>query len=281
VTAPVAALVERFTGRKVTQVRALSGGCVGQVYLAEFSNGGRVVAKIGPGLETEGWMLTRLASTSHLPVPHVVHCDDSLLLMDYVAGGDPLDAPSQRHAAELLADLHSNTWHAFGLDRDTTIGGLRQVNTPSLKWLDFFRDQRLLAMADQAAASGHLPATLRGRVDTLAGKLDRWIEEPAQPALLHGDSWTGNILVHDGRVAAFIDPAIYYGHPEIELAFGTMFGTFDEAFFARYEELNPISPGFWQERRELYLLYPLLVHVTLFGGTYLSGVERTLDHFLG
>ncbi len=276
-----ASSIERITGRTVVGTKPLAGGCVGQVLLVELGNGGRVVAKLGPGLEPEGWMLRALASRSRLPVPHVIHGDDDLLLMDYVEGGGVLTAAAQEHAAELLADLHAISWHSFGMERDTLIGGLPQPNIPCLRWLDFFRDQRLLAMADQALKAGRLPAETMRRLETLAARLDRWLEEPAHPALLHGDCWTGNIMVRQDRIAAFLDPALYFGHPEIELAFTTMFGTFEEPFFRRYDEISPLAPGFWEVRRDLYLLYPLLVHVRLFGGSYLSGIERTLDRVLG
>lgn len=279
--AAAAVLVERFTGRKVAGMRALGGGCVGQVLLVSLADGGRVVAKLGPGLAPEAWMLRYLARHSRLPVPHLVHGDDQILLMDYVEAGDSLTPAAEAHAAELLAALHANSWHSFGLDRDTVIGGLPQINTPKARWLDFFRDNRLLAMAEQARLAGMLPAATMARIESLAGRLGRWLEEPAQPALLHGDAWTGNVLVRGDRVAAFIDPAISYGHPEIELAFGTMFGTFNEPFFRRYEEISPLAPGFWEERRELYLLYPLLVHTRLFGGSYLAGIDRIVDRFLG
>jgi fructosamine-3-kinase len=114
------------------------------------------------------------------------------------------------------------------------------------------------------------------RVEALAARLDDYLEEPAHPSLLHGDLWTGNVLAHEDRVSGLIDPAIYWGHPEIELAFSTLFGTFNEIFFNRYHELRPIRPGFFEERRDLYNLYPLLVHVRLFGAGYLGGVERIL-----
>ena len=115
----------------------------------------------------------------------------------------------------------------------------------------------------------------------MAGRLGRWIDEPDQPGLIHGDCWGGNVLCRRGRVAAFIDPAIYYADPDMELAFGTLFATFGPAFFRRYQDIRPLRPGFFEARRDLYNLYPLLVHVRLFGGTYLTGVERVLDRFLG
>ena len=98
-------------------------------------------------------------------------------------------------------------------------------------------------------------------------------------SLIHGDVWTTNVLARNGRVTGFIDPAIYYAHAEIELAFTTLFGTFDEDFLRRYEELRPIAPGFMEVRRDIYNLYPLLVHVRLFGGGYVASVESILHRF--
>ncbi len=134
-------------------------------------------------------------------------------------------------------------------------------------------------MGGQALAAGRLPKRLMGRLEALAGRLERWLEEPEHPSLIHGDVWTGNVLCRRGRVAGFVDPAIYYAHAEIELAFSTLFGTFSGTFFARYGEIRPLRPGFFEERLDLYNLYPLLVHVRLFGGSYAASVERTLKRF--
>jgi len=133
-----------------------------------------------------------------------------------------------------------------------------------------------MEMANAAHAEGSLPATLLSRLELLADRLDDYLIEPPFPSLLHGDLWGGNVLVSGGRVAGFVDPAIYYGHPEIELAFTTMFGTFGRAFFDAYGALRPLEPGFHEIRCALYNLYPTLVHVRLFGAGYLARIERTL-----
>ena len=122
-------------------------------------------------------------------------------------------------------------------------------------------------------------AAFLSRLERFGGQLDRWLAEPDQPALIHGDVWTTNVLARDGRIVAFIDPAIYFADPEIELAFTTLFGTFGEPFFKRYAELRPLRPGFLEERRDIYNLYPLLVHVRLFGGSYVHSVDSTLRRF--
>jgi fructosamine-3-kinase len=202
-----------------------------------------------------------------------------LLLLAYIDAGDAVDARAEAHCADLLAALHAIRGPHFRFLRDTVIGPLDQPNPPAPRWLEFFRDHRLLHRARAALASGRLSPRLMSRIEALAGRLGRWIEEPAHPALIHGDCWSGNVLVKAGRVAGFIDPAIHWAHPEIELAFGTLFGPFGDAFFRRYAELAPLSPGFFEARRDLYNLYPLLLHAQLFGGGYAASVARTLDRF--
>ena len=279
---PAKAELEARTGRRVVRFSGLSGGCVGDVSLAEMDDGSRYVAKVGDagsGLEIEGWMLSHLAEHSDLPVPGVLYADDTLLLMDYVPSGGRVTAQGERHAADLLVSLHGIKGEVFGLERDTLIGGLHQPNPKTATWVDFFRDQRLLFMAGEAERAGRLPSSLMRRIETLAGRLSEWIDEPAHPSLIHGDIWSGNVLGDGDRIAAFIDPALYYADPEIELAFITLFSTFGDAFFRHYDERVGIRPGFFEIRRDLYNLYPLLVHVRLFGGSYVSSVERTLSRF--
>ncbi|MGH6866145.1 MAG: fructosamine kinase family protein [Methyloceanibacter sp.] len=173
--------------------------------------------------------------------------------------------------------LHATPRERFGYDRDTLIGPLAQPNPQSARWVAFFRDHRFMHMARLAHEEGDLPASLLGRIEALATRLDDYLVEPVFPSLLHGDLWTGNVLVRDNRIAGFVDPAIYCGHPEIELAFTTMFGTFGRPFFETYESLLPLEPGFHDLRRDLYNLYPTLVHVRLFGASYLSGIDGTLS----
>lgn len=277
-----AVLIENATGLRPSRLAPLSGGCIGEVWRVAMPDGTTLVAKTANNaangeLSVEGWMLGYLAERAPLPVPEVVHCDDQLLLMTFVEAGDAIDEAAEQDAACLLAALHDVTGSTFGLERDTVIGGLHQPNAPSTSWIEFFRERRLLHMAREARDIGRLPAALMDRIELLADQLPDWIDDSARPALIHGDLWTGNVLVRRGRIAGLVDPAIYYADPEIELAFATLFGTFGSAFFQRYGELRPLRPGFFEWRCDLYNLYPLLVHVRLFGGSYVGEVARILD----
>ena len=271
--------IAALLGPVVVDIAPLGGGCVSAVYEIHLADGRQLVVKAddngADNLAVEATMLSYLAERG-LPTPAVVAVSNRLLVMEYVAGDSLFDAAAEGHAAELLAALHGQTAPAFGFDSDTLIGGLRQPNTPNVHWLDFFAEQRLVYMAGEAARAGRLPATTRARVERLAGRVGEWLVEPARPALIHGDVWTTNVLARAGRITAFLDPAIYYADPEIELAFIGLFGTFGRAFHEAYHSLRPIAPGFFEERRDLYNLYPLLVHVRLFGGSYVGQVERTL-----
>lgn len=276
--------IESALGTKLTSTRPMGGGCVGEVYRVDLSGGSTVAVKVDrtggeAQLQLEGYMLNYLRQKSNLPVPEVYHSSGSLLIMEFIEGSSGFSRAAERHAAELLANLHGISNECYGLERDTLIGGLHQPNPRTKSWMEFFRDQRLTYMAQVAYDAGRLPGGLLGRIMTLAERLDEFIQEPEQPSLIHGDVWGGNVLAGTHEVAAFLDPAIYYAGPEIELAFITLFNTFGDAFFNSYAEIREIREGFFEERRHLYNLYPLLVHVRLFGGGYVSSVDNTLRRF--
>jgi len=274
-------VIAREMGAETTTIHPLSGGCIGEVYRVGLADGRSVVVKVDggakPRLDIEGYMLRYLQSNSSLPVPEVLWSDQALLIMSYITGDSHFSGACQAHAAALLGDLHRVRGPAFGLERDTLIGGLHQPNPWTNSWIDFFRDQRLLHMARAARSEAVMPPKLLSRIEAFAADLDKFLEEPEYPALLHGDVWTTNVLADREKITGFIDPAVYYGHPEIELAFITLFSTFGPPFFEAYEAASGIRPGFFELRRDLYNLYPLLVHARLFGASYLGSVERTIS----
>ena len=261
----------------------MGGGCIGEVYRVDIDDGTTLVAKVeregASHLEREAYMLRYLRERSELPVPEVFHGSERLLLMEFVEGSSRFSEGAERHAAELLAALHGVTTEAYGHERDTLIGSLDQPNPWTESWVEFFRDRRLLYLARVAHEAGRLPTEDFERVQRLAERLDEYLEEPEQPSLVHGDVWSANVLAEEDRITAFLDPAIYHADPEIELAFISLFNSFGDAFFERYGKIRGLRDGFFEERRDLYNLYPLLVHVYFFGGGYLDSVRTTLRRF--
>ena len=275
--------IEAYLGERLQSARPMGGGCIGEVYRVELEDGATLVAKLDwegeSHLEREAYMLRYLRMESDLPVPEVYHGSKTLLLMEFIEGSSRFSAGAERHAAELLGALHGIAADAYGHEQDTLIGSLDQPNPWTEDWVEFFREQRLLYLARVANEANRLPAEELGRVERLAERLERFLEEPDGPSLIHGDVWSANVLAKGDRITAFLDPAIYHADPEIELSFISLFNSFGEPFFERYTEVRGIRDGFFEERRDLYNLYPLLVHVYFFGGGYLDSVRSTLRRF--
>lgn len=292
-------IIAEALGVRVVSVRSLQGGCIGEVYRVELEGpvgeGGAAVAVVkvdsgaDPRLDIEGFMLQYLAEHSAVPVPGVLHSAERLLIMEYVDGDSHFSRGAEEHAADLLATLHRggprDEAKGFGLHRATLIGGLDQPNPWCDAWVTFFAEHRILYMAGEGVREGRVSRGVYKRLTSLVNRLDDFIGEPAHPSLLHGDVWTTNVLADDNRITGFLDPAIYYGHPEIELAFITLFSTFGQRFFDCYDAQCPIAPGFFAGagvgkhtpgRKDIYNIYPLLVHTRLFGSSYLGAIEGTL-----
>lgn len=178
-----------------------------------------------------------------------------------------------------LGTMHQkNASEKYGLDYDNYIGKLPQPNEKHENWIDFFIHQRLEFQL-RLAIKNHLVSTdLVDKYRKFYGLLPILLPVD-QPALLHGDMWSGNVMVgNDGKVC-LIDPAVYFGHREIELAFTQMFGGFGNEFYSAYNSTYPLEPGF-DERVAIYNIYPHMVHVNLFGTSYLNGVESVLNKYL-
>ncbi len=269
----------------IASVTLLAEGHNAYAYRIHTHQSEDLVAKVstdGGDLSLEAWMLTYLADHSNLPVPSVLYAEPSWFLMHYVPASGLLSASGEEEGAELLAALHRVHADQFGLERDTLIGPLHQPNMPCDDWREFFSKHRLIYMAEQAHQEGALSVSTLKKCYELAERIGEYLDENVLPSLIHGDVWGGNVLTCEGRISGFIDPAIYYADPEIELAFITMFQTFSDAFFRRYHDIKPIHDGFWELRRDLYLLYPLLVHVRIYRSAhYHRQVDAILRRMVG
>jgi fructosamine-3-kinase len=166
------------------------------------------------------------------------------------------------------------------LSTDNWIGSLPQANGSMDDWPGFYRTRRLEPQLGRARSAGLIRGNLSKACDALLDRLEDFFPQSGdRPALLHGDLWSGNYLVGPNREPCLVDPAVYYGHPAIDLAMTRLFGGFDTYFYSAYRELRPERPGD-AEREELCRLYPLLVHVNLFGAGYVSSVEGIVRRFV-
>ena len=259
----------------------LSENSVATIDLETLPDGTRQIVKRSGDpfvLEAEETMLEHLRP--HLQVPKVLERTRDRLVMEYIPNDNACNRSCEEAIADALARLHGVTAAGvFGFASDTTIGPFRQRNRPRIRWVDFYREMRVLDFAAKAFDEGKIDNSLLLRIEKLAADFEQFLTEPEHSSLLHGDIWRGNVLTENNRLAAFIDPACYYGHFEMELAFIGMFDTFGEAFYARYNTHRPIREGFFDARAPLYRIFPYLVHIRAFGGGYVSGLERILERF--
>lgn len=281
---PLLPALTQAIGAPIQAARPVGGGCIHHGCQLDTARGPFFLKYNAAGqaanFAAEARGLALLATAGALPVPQVldrgVVPGYAWLLMEYVPTGRPGPAYWSQ-LGEGLARLHGHTQAAFGLDHDNYIGALPQANTPETDWVRFFSQHRIAPMLRQAVEGGYLGQAEVRAWERLQAQLTAiFPSEP--PALLHGDLWGGNLLCHASGQPVLIDPAVYYGHREMELAFMTLFDRQPPAFYAAYEAIRPLAPGF-RDRIDLYNLYPLLVHVNLFGSSYAGSVRQILRPF--
>lgn len=273
-------------GAKVKATQSLSGGCINLTQKVDLDDGRAYVVKWNESKSTAFFELEQrgldlLHSTNTLKVPYCYGVNEvggmPFILLEY-HGGTTRVSDFWEVFGRQLAQLHQVMAEQHGLDYDNTIGAAPQSNRQHDSWIDFFREERLKYQANICKAKGLLSARATKGLEQLYPKLPNLIPE-LPPSLMHGDLWSGNyITTNDGRALA-IDPAVYYGSREMEVAFTQMFGGYDPRFYAAYNEQFPLEEGF-DKRVDLYNLYSLLVHLNLFGGGYAMSVERTIDHYV-
>ncbi len=218
--------------------------------------------------------LNLLESAACLKVPRVILVSENpaFLALEWL----PIERPQKtallaERLGEGLAALHQKTQDTHGLDHDNYIGRLPQSNTPMQNWPEFYRDRRIRFQMESARQKGRLTPERARLLDKLCHKLPQLLPD-VPPSLLHGDLWGGNYSGISGDIPVIYDPAVYYGHREVEIAFTELFGGFAGRFYEAYHAVFPLDKGY-AERKALYQLYPLMVHLNLFGESYGGSVD--------
>jgi fructosamine-3-kinase len=276
-------------GASVRHARRLSGGDINDAFELGLSSGARVFLKTNERgqvsmFPAEARGLDWLRAAGAVRIPQVLAVsggrpgEPCFLVLELLTPGRPGRDFDER-LGRALAQLHRFGAPGFGLDHDNFIGSLPQRNRSHATWADFFWSERLEPQLQRAVASGQASARMQAGFERLAARLPQLVGPSEPVARLHGDLWGGNLHVDQQGAPCLIDPAVYGGHREMDLAMMRLFGGFGEGVFRAYQEVWPLAPGH-AERVALYQLYPLLVHVNLFGGSYAESVERSLARYV-
>lgn len=277
------AQLETVIGSTITDTRSVGGGCISNAARIRTSNGRDRFLKWGGREEfargiffCEAEALTVLAEGKEIRVPAVFGVKDeeaefSWLLLEWLEPGRA-SGKGWEALGRSLAALHRRQINEFGWVTSNFIGTLPQWNEWRADWPTFWREQRI--EPQMRSFSGSDRGRIEGLLDHTADLLA--IGNDEGPSLLHGDLWGGNVHGLEDGTCALIDPSAYYGHREVDLAMAALFGGFSDRFFDAYNEVWPLQPGF-ERRRHFYQLYYMLVHVNLFGASYLSGTRALLS----
>jgi fructosamine-3-kinase len=287
--ASLAGAVERKLGQRVVSSASLSGGDINSAFLVELADQRRIFVKSHPRAPSamfpaEARGLGWLREARCVRIPEVLAVSEAgdegprFLALEYIES-----RPQARGFDEALgrglAALHRYGAPRFGLDHDNFIGSLEQTNRSCDTWHAFYREQRLEPQLRRASASGLVDSRLGSDFDSLFARLEKLVGPAESPSRLHGDLWGGNLYTGDRGEPCLIDPAVYGGHREIDLAMMRLFGGFGSRVFDAYEEAWPLAPGA-ENRVPLYQLYPLLVHVNHFGRSYVGQLSHALHRAL-
>lgn len=288
ISAALRSRVESVLGRSVSSVARVSGGDINDAFELGMADRSRVFLKTNARapramFATEARGLEFLRRARALRIPEVLAAsaadeEPAFLLLEFIRSARPRTGFDEQ-LGQGLANLHRFGAPSFGWTESNFIGRLLQENRPHPSWAAFYRHERLEPQLRAAELAGHAPRALRREFERLFAKLPELVGEPEAPARLHGDLWSGNLHVDEQGAPTLIDPAVYGGHREMDLAMMRLFGGFSERVFAAYAEAFPLSTGH-AERVPLCQLYPLLVHVNLFGSGYLGSLERALAKYV-
>ncbi|PKP53524.1 MAG: ketosamine-3-kinase [Bacteroidetes bacterium HGW-Bacteroidetes-1] len=274
------------TGR-IEETKMLGGGSINDCCMLKYQ-GKKFFMKWNsserfPGMfKAEATGLALLSETDCIKTPEIIGLSEdnsySFLLLEFFEAG--IYSPDfWRNFGKQLACLHQTTSPLFGLNHNNYIGSINQQNDFRLNWTDFFIEMRLEPMIRLATQKGLIENSTRIAFDRLFNKLEGLFPKEV-PSLLHGDLWSGNFLCDTNRQAVIFDPAVYFGNREMDIAMTKLFGGFDALFYEAYNQSFPLEKG-WLQRTDLCNLFPLMVHVNLFGGSYHSQVKTILKYFVG
>jgi len=284
------ARIEAALSSRVVKVTPVSGGDINEAYRIELADGRRAFVKANltapKGMfpaEAKGLEWLRAAGQIRVPEVYAVCRNDAtgqaaFLVLEWIEPG-PATSGFDEQLGRKLAALHQASAPSFGFEANNFIGTLSQDNQPESDWCEFFWKRRLEPQLKRAVLTKKLGTADERGFEKLRAKLPELFDTQELPARLHGDLWGGNLHTDNLGMPCLIDPAVYGGHREMDLGMMRLFGGISTRVFDAYAESYPLAPGF-ESRIPLTQLYPLLVHVNLFGGGYAESVRRVVGRYV-
>jgi len=266
--------------------QTLTGGSINSVYLLEINNQEHFCCKINTAdkfpsmfaIEKTG--LEHLGTQKIIRVPKVIACEKlaghQVLILEWIEPGSRSTVFWKKFGQQ-LSQLHEIRGTAYGLDHNNYMGALKQSNKESSSWSEFFYNERINPQVKLAVDNQLLTLDQAKKFEKLPGRLGN-IFDATGPSLVHGDLWSGNFLCDIEKQPVLIDPAIYYGHPAVDLGLTTLFGGFDKLFYEAYNYYSPF-PSNYLEQWDCCNLYPLLIHLNLFGRGYLGDILEIIGRY--
>ena len=270
----------------INNITSVSGGSINQAAKLESNVGDFFIKwnkaeKYPKMFEKEARGLSLLEESNTIRIPKTILADEllewSFLLLEWINPAEKKNGFWEDFGIK-MSKLHKVSSQSFGLGEDNFIGTLHQRNHYDSDWLEFFWVHRIEPMMIMARNKGLADRGDVNSFDSLFYKLDRIVPKET-PALLHGDFWKGNYIIDEKGSACLIDPAVYFGHREMDISMSMLFSGFDKEFYSSYHKNFPLETE-WEERVDLWNLYPLLVHVILFGESYMNEVRRNIRRFI-
>lgn len=271
--------------KNTLSLKHVGGGSINESYRINYGSRSYFVklnsaVKFPQLFRKEKHGLERISSSHQFRTPAIIGLIESegmqLLLLEWIEKGTPTPQ-FWKDFGRKLAALHEVTGDRFGLDEDNYMGSVPQKNEPHDDWCSFFMEARLKPMVLRCSQKGILQKKHFSRFESLENKL-AGIFNAEPPCLLHGDLWSGNFICSADNEPVLIDPAVYYGHRSVDLGMSTLFGGFHSSFYEAYQYHTPL-PSNYREQWAIANLYPLLIHLYLFGAGYLPQIEDILADF--
>ncbi|MCD7034752.1 fructosamine kinase family protein [Metabacillus sp. GX 13764] len=271
---------------EITKCQPVSGGDINEAYRVQTLRKTYFVkhnSHIPEGFfESEANGLNEIRNTHTASVPDVLALEHEgrhgVLVLEWIQSGPKLKKTDMLLGQD-AAQMHQTAGKQYGYGSDSFIGRLPQPNGWHDDWEEYYRMKRLYPQIRLAGEKGRLSNGRGDKLEKLLSSLHRWIPSNPIPSLLHGDLWGGNWIAGPNGKPYLIDPSVFYGDHEMEIAFTELFGGFNADFYSAYNEIMPLSPEY-EERKQLYQLYFLLVHLNLFGETYGSAVDQAVKRYI-